>query len=327
MESRARERDEARRRWIRPLLLLLLLSLGISGCSNHYLLHPKTTPSEVREWSEEIVGGDLKARLIWARPAGKGPFPVVIVHPEARHVAKEMRGIIRSLAEEGFLAVAVDYQRRIRGSFRNTLFHWRDPEDVRLVIDHVRAQPQVDPRRIAAMGYSQGGVYSLLIAAEWPSMAAVVAYYPVTDFYAWLMDSERRGIGRLVLKGLKWAFKRKSGTSTDAELELYLERASPYRQAERIQAPVLLVHGDRDTTAPIAESEQMIARLRELGRHAELLRIEGAGHVFNFQDRRLASQAWETSLGWLRQHLGLDPSGPGQSTSGSQDATESRRLH
>lgn len=139
--------------------------LSLTACANHFVFHPKSDPPGVQTWGETVVRGKLLIRLEWARPAGEGPFAAVIVHPEAGHVAGEMRGVVRDLAKAGYLAVAADYRREKKGIYRQTLFTWRDPDDPRAVIDLVRRRPDVDPERIALVGFSQGGVYSLLIAA------------------------------------------------------------------------------------------------------------------------------------------------------------------
>jgi dipeptidyl aminopeptidase/acylaminoacyl peptidase len=98
-------------------------------------------------------------------------------------------------------------------------------------------------------------------------------------------------------------FRRSLGARNDAELSVLLGRASAMEQAEAIRAPVLLIHGDRDTSAPVAESERLAARLRELGREVELIVVPGAGHVFNFRSREKARPAWEATLRWLDSHV------------------------
>lgn len=228
---------------------------------------------------------------------GEGPFPAVIVHPEANHEAREMRGVLHSLAREGYLAVAADYRRREpNGLYRDSLFVWRHPDDPRRVLDLVRADPRVDPERIAGLGFSQGGVYSLLIAANTGQLGAVVAYYPLSDFETWLTEAAReRAVRRFVFRKIRQRLFQESGARDEGELRKVFRRASPLRQAERIKAPVLLIHGDRDTSAPLAESLRLQARLVELGREVDLLVVEDAGHVFNFKNREQARQAWEAS--------------------------------
>jgi dipeptidyl aminopeptidase/acylaminoacyl peptidase len=288
----------------RRLLVPFALAVVLGGCLNHFVYHPKKDPPSVTTRREQVVRGKLLIRLEWAEPEGPGPFPTVIVHPEANHVAAEMRGVVRDLAKAGYLAVAADYRREKRGVFRDTLFTWQDPDDPRAVLDLVLKNPRVDPERIGLIGFSQGGVYSLLIAAYTGKAKAVVAYYPVTDFAAWLDEAGQGHRGReLVFRLIRRHFRKQTGARDDAELREVLSRASAVQHAEKIKAPVLLVHGDRDRSAGLAESVRLQERLTELGREVDLLVIEDAGHVFNFRDREKARAAWEPTVAWLDRHL------------------------
>ena len=291
------------------LLLLILAGLFSTGCLNHFLVHPRSDPPEVESWSERVDRGDLRMRVVGARPVGEGLFPGVLVHPEANHEAREMRGIVRSLAREGYVAIAVDYKRRMEdGSYREPLFVWREPEDPLAAFEHLRGLPGVDTEKIGAMGFSQGGVYSLIIAAETEdrkpgAVDAVVAYYPVTDFVAWLDLEGKAGIERFVYRMVRKRFRQQAGVADDAELDRFLERASAMARAESIEAPVLLIHGDRDPTAPVSESRQLTDRLEALDHTVRLEVVEGAGHVFNFKQRSLAADAWSETVAWLDEYL------------------------
>ncbi len=284
---------------------LLAATVAVTpACLNHYVLHPEEDPLTVSTWDEEVVQGALRIRLEWVRPQGDGPFPAVLVHPEAGKEARQMTGILRSLALEGYLAVAADYYRLPDGKQKgSSLFAWSEPRDPTAVLDLVLARPDVDPRRIGAMGYSQGGVYSLLIAAHSSDVQAVVAYYPVTDFEAWLSNPDYSWGKRQFFKLVRRHFRKHSGAQTDEEFSESLAEASAFQQAEKLHAPVLLIHGDRDTSADIEESRRLAARLRELGREVELMEVEDAGHVFNFRDADKAWLAWEAALAWLDLHV------------------------
>ncbi|MEM7050056.1 MAG: alpha/beta fold hydrolase [Acidobacteriota bacterium] len=268
------------------------------GCISHYIIHPRQLPQDLEAWQEEREVAGLIMRFEWVLPAGEGPLPTVIVHPEANHFADEMRGILYSLAQRGYAAVAADY-RRANGE---TLFTWKRPEDARAVYEIVRQHPRVDGDRLGWMGYSQGGIYSLLIAARTPA-AAVVAYYPVTDFETWLEDAEGRGLRRLVFRAIRRYFRKKSGAESEEEYRRLLRQASPYHQAESITAPVLLIHGARDRSARLSESRRLAERLRELDREVRLVVLDDAGHVFNFRNQDKAARAWQEATAWLDRHL------------------------
>jgi dienelactone hydrolase len=270
---------------------------------NYYLIYPDHDPAGVVTWSEDVTRGALRMHLEWAQPPGAGPFPTVIVHPEGGGLAENMKGVTRDLAQHGYLAVAVDYQRLLDGKFRRNTFAWRSSSDPVAALELVRAQPQVDRERIAALGFSQGGIFSLLMSAHAPDIKTVVAFYPVTDFRKWF-DTERSDWGfRVAFRVIEWHFRRESGAATDEEFEEMLRLASPMTYVESLRAPILLVHGADDTSASVEESRRLERALVDRGRQVELIVIPGARHVFNFRQPEEGRRAWDATLDWLRKHL------------------------
>ena len=270
---------------------------------NHHLIHPREVPTQIQTWVEDVVQGPLAIHLEWARPAGSGPFPAVLVHPDGGSTAVQMRGVIWDLASHGYLVVAADYRRLLRGKYRRTLFPWRATAEVTAALELLRSHPLADPQRLAALGFSQGGVFSLLLAARVPEIKAVVAYYPVTDFAQWFAYHRPNPLQRLAFRVIRWHFRRQSEARNEAEFQAMLRQASPLSQAEDIVAPVLLIHGERDGAAPVEESQRLAAYLATLGREVELLVIEGGLHVFNFKQPEQATRAWQATLQWLARHL------------------------
>ena len=163
-----------------------------------------------------------------------------------------MSGVLWSLAEHGYIAVAADYRRKIDGDYRESLFPWREDSDVTAALDWIRADPRVDRSRIATLGFSRGGVFGLLIAARSPEVRAVVAYYPVTDFRHWLEREQPTAMRRFVWRRIDSYFRKQSGAKTEEEFEEMLSRASALDQAEAIRPPVLLVHGREAWDATLA---------------------------------------------------------------------------
>ncbi len=292
---------------IRPLIIVVALLLSACQLPNHYLIYPRQIPEQVIAWSEDFQSGQLLIHLEWARPAGSGPFPTVLVHPEGGKTALEMKGVIWDLASRGYVAIAADYKRLIDGEYRRNTFAWRENADVTAALELISDRAYVDQERIATLGFSQGGVFSLMIAAHAPDrIKAVVAYYPVTDFEYWLNKHRPNPIQRLVYRIIRWHFRRESGAETEEQFRKILRRASPLSHAELIRAPVLLIHGDRDKAASVEESRRLADRLAELGREVKLMVVPGAVHIFNFRQPEKATLAWEATLRWLGRHLRTD---------------------
>ena len=307
MSRMARVRDFAviNRAIVRTAILLLAGLASACQGPNHYLIYPHRTPPGVVTWSEEAKKGRLLIHLEWAKPDGSGLFPAILVHPEAGGTASDMRGVISNLAQHGYVAVAADYRRLIDGKYRRTLFPWRQQSDVTAALDIVQANPSVDTSRIATLGFSQGGVFSLLIAAHAPErIKAVVAYYPVTDFEGWLNPaSYPNPMRRFVYRMIRRYFRKQSGAQSEGEFIADLRRASPIDQVRTLRAPVLLIHGASDTSAPVSQSEQLAAALRGLGRQVHVIIIPNAGHVFNFKNKQEAIVTWNATLRWFDEYL------------------------
>jgi len=184
------------------------------------------------------------------------------------------------------------------------MFAWRSTGDLTLIMDATRAYPQVDQSRIGALGFSEGAVVSLLMAAHDPDrIKAVVAYYPITDFPHWYAG-ERSGLSaRAVFALARWQLRVESLAPNEDDFQSALRLASPVYMADLVRAPVLLVHGARDTLLPVEESERMAERLKAAGHTVELLVLPDAGRLFNFRQPDQASQAWQATLAWLDRYL------------------------
>ena len=76
---------------------------------------------------------------------------------------------------------------------------------------------------------------------------------------------------------------------------------SPIEQVKRIQAPVLLLHGDDDYRVPIENGERMRDALKKAGKPVEWVEIVDEGHGFS----RPASvlNYWRRVEAFLARHL------------------------
>ena len=171
--------------------------------------------------------------------------------------------------------------------------------DTRRAVRFIRqnaGEYSVDPNRIGVFGGSAGGQLALLLGTtadsgdpsaadtvlrESSRVAAVVAFFPPTDFSRWT--------NRLAFPA--------TATLTEVEVAQY----SPIRFASPGAAPSLIVHGDADTVVPMVEGETMHAALTKAGVPASFIRIEGAGHGFAGADLERVNAAM---VQWFERHLG-----------------------
>jgi dipeptidyl aminopeptidase/acylaminoacyl peptidase len=245
---------------------------------------------------ESFDGREIPGWL--ARPEGEPPadgWPAVVwVHGgPVGQTRPNFRPEMQMLLAQGF-AVLMPNVRGSSGYGRA----WCKSDDQEKRLDSVAdlvagrtwlaGQTGIDPRRIGVMGQSYGGFMVLSAITEYPELwRAAVDYYGIADFATMLA-----GTGN-------WRRDHRAAEyGDDPELFAHI---SPIHRAQRITAPLLVLHGMRDPRVPIGESEQIVAALRRLGRPVEYLVFDYAGHGFVRTEVRV--RAYEAVAGFFRRYL------------------------
>ncbi|NJO13146.1 MAG: S9 family peptidase [Gammaproteobacteria bacterium] len=154
-------------------------------------------------------------------------------------------------------------------------------DDVSDGVQALVAEGVADPRRICIVGASYGGYAALAGAAFTPDLyACAVSVNGVSDLPNYLGYIVKRG-GTESDQLAYW--KDHIGLATDPLVIGY----SPSRAADKIRAPILLLHGEDDTVVPIAQSEYMQRAMERVGKSASLVRLPGEDHYLSRSETRL----------------------------------------
>jgi dipeptidyl aminopeptidase/acylaminoacyl peptidase len=230
-----------------------------------------TEPEHVRY--PTFDGREIPA-LFYPSPKGGSAPCVVFVHggPEGQY-RPTFQPVVQYLASAGFAVLAPN----VRGStgYGKTYMHLDDVEkrmdsvaDLAHAVAWLRDTGRADPHRIAVYGGSYGGFMVLAALTTYPALwAAGVDLVGIANFVTFL---ENTGPWRRHLREAEYGSLAKN--------RAFLEEISPINKVDRIRAPLLVIHGANDPRVPISETEQMVARLRELGRTVEFLRLDDEGH-------------------------------------------------
>ncbi|GAA3674354.1 S9 family peptidase [Arthrobacter ginkgonis] len=143
------------------------------------------------------------------------------------------------------------------------------------VTEHVVAAGWADPKRVAAMGGSAGGLLMGAVLNLAPQLyAAVVAQVPFVDALTSILDPE------LPLSALEW--EEWGNPIEDPEVYAYMRSYSPYDNVEAAAYPkVAAVTSFNDTRVLYVEPAKWVQKLRELttGPAPIVMKIEmEAGH-------------------------------------------------
>ena len=149
--------------------------------------------------------------------------------------------------------------------------------DVLAAAGHLVARGLADPARIVVTGRSYGGYLTLASLVFSPGVfAAGVDVCGMSDLVTFYRDTE------------PWiaaaAVSKYGHPERDRAL---LEEISPLASIDRVEVPLLVVHGEHDTNVPIGEARQVVATLRALDRPVAYLELPSEGHVFRRAESRL----------------------------------------
>ena len=146
-----------------------------------------------------------------------------------------------------------------------------EAEDLKAVVEAARSWTFIDPERIWLHGGSQGGMVAAITATMLPEkIAGLVLAYPAFI----IPDQLHKDFASLedVPETFTYIGWIKVG-------KIYAEDAwnyDVYHEIGAYKGPVLILHGDSDTTVPMSYSE----RAQKVYQNAELDVIEGGGHEF-----------------------------------------------
>ena len=246
-------------------------------------------------------GMQLHGYLTLPPNRGDGKLPLVLLpHGGPHAIADEwfFDKDAQFLASRGYAVLQVNF----RGSggrgpaFETAGYRQWGGRMIDDLVDGVRwitAQGTVDEKRICSFGISFGAYAAMMTAVRAPELVkCAVGYAGVYDLPMIYdePDAKRRG------KAYQYYLKVLGQDM--AELNAY----SPTRLADKLAAPVLLVHGGADEVTPPAQADAMRAALVKAGRPPEWFYVSGEGHGFYAEKNRQAF--YEKLEAFLTKHIG-----------------------
>jgi dipeptidyl aminopeptidase/acylaminoacyl peptidase len=201
------------------------------------------------------------------------------------------------VAEAGMAFLSVDfrgstgYGRDFRWANRGEWGH-ADAQDVIDAARWATTQPWCDGR-LAHYGASYGGYLTLCVLTEEPSLwRAGIDLYGDSE----IAESYRHGdrLGRIDLE-------RMMGKPDDPEAAGAYRRGSPLYLAERIEAPLLILHGRKDKRVVPLMTEKIIEGLEIESKHYQVHWYDDEAH--GWQKRENRRDAWKRCIDFLKRHV------------------------
>jgi pimeloyl-ACP methyl ester carboxylesterase len=252
--------------------------------------------------------------------------------------------IAGTLADAGFLVVRYDKrgigQSGGRAESANLLDY---AEDLRAAVKVLERRKDVDRKRIAAIGHSEGGTVVLIAAAKDKRIAAVaVLGTPGMTGADIVLAQQQRLLNRSAMsaedkqkkvdaqkrihdavisgKGLELLAPEVRRAVDNAEYQSLLV-ADPVKIVAGVRQPLLIVQGDLDTQVEPSNADRLeaLARTRKNAQPVEVVKIPGVNHLLvsaatgevdeypTLRDKHVSPAVTQAIVTWLKKTLSAAP--------------------
>ena len=241
-----------------------------------------------------------------------------------------------AMADAGFLAVRYDKRGFGQSGGRAESATIQDyAEDVRSVVRWLLQRKDVDPKRIAVIGHSEGAWVALLAAARERRITAVASLAgPSTTGAELVLEQQQQSLDLLkltpqerqqkvelqkqiqsaVLTGRGWeGVSKDERRAADTPWFQSLLTYDPAKVLKDVKQPLLFVHGELDKQIPVAHADRLadLARKQSDSKSVDVVVVRGVNHLLvpaitgeiseyaSLPDRNVSKNVSGTLTAWL----------------------------
>ena len=234
-------------------------------------------------------------------PKGEPPFPLVVFPHGGPHVAEFITfdPWAQMLANHGYLVLQPQY----RGSqnygidFYKASFDKRSEAGRKMQDDKdagalfLIEQGLADPDRVAMGGWSYGGYASLIATTREPQIyQCAVAGAAVAD---------------PIMQVNNYRYQLE-GTQKLEQLGTWLDAVSPTDIADKVNIPLLLVHGDADARVSLDHVTKFRKKLDDFEKDYEYIELKNAAHFYSTLNYRHREDFYGAMLRFFKEDCGPD---------------------
>jgi dipeptidyl aminopeptidase/acylaminoacyl peptidase len=232
------------------------------------------------------------------------PQPLIVFAHQGVHANSDTRDahVFREFLQQGYSIISPDYRGSTgygRQFYEQIDYGGREVDDVYLAGQWMlETYPFLDPKRVGIVGWSHGGLITLMNIFQHPQAYAVAyAGVPSSDLVA-RMGYEPPGYAQL------FSAPYHIGKTVREDPAEY-RRRSPVTHAKELQTPLLIHTTTNDEDVNYLEVEHLIQALKAEGKQFEYKVYQDApgGHYFNRTDTKFAKDSRREIYNFLARYL------------------------
>lgn len=245
---------------MRVVLFLVLVSLLATPVRSQAQSGP--------QWIDVEGAQGAKLRAAVYRPAGNGPFPVVVVLHGSTGGRQALVDWGADFARAGFVTLVGCW----RAGFicpQGPYIRIQARKNAIALIDAGKRIPGARADRVGLVGWSSGGGLAAALASSGANVQAVVSV---------------------------------AGSFREELVSVPKDEPSALSLVQDLRAPLLILHGTSDSAEPVQTSREYEARARQLGKTVEAYYIDGGNHFMLFHPK-FKDEVLRRSVGFLNKYL------------------------
>jgi len=168
-----------------------------------------------------------------------------------------------------------------------------DMWDVMSGVDALIAKGIVDPSRMGAMGWSEGGYISAFLTTHTDRFKAISVGAGISDWVTYYVNTDITPFTRQYLHGTPWD-----------DPEVYA-KTSPITTIKQAKTPTLIQQGSNDKRVPVPDSYELYRGLQDHGVPSRLILYKGFGHGVNKPKSQRA--LLEANRDWFSFYIWNEP--------------------
>lgn len=217
-----------------------------------------------------VYSGTARNQWTWPRP----------ISLLQQMMASQGEYIIVQTDLRGSVGYGVEFREAFQGDWGGG-----DLDDLHSTVDYLKTLPYVDPQRIGIWGNSYGGMMVLFALFERPGLfAAGIAGSPAIDPFYFTQNDQH--------------LSRRPQTHPEI-----FARSSLLTRGDRLEDPLLIIHGLHDDIVPFKTTVDLLERLMLQGKDFEMIVPPQSGHWWAYPEH-YAVHTFRRFMQFFEQHVG-----------------------
>lgn len=221
--------------------------------------------SRVKICTYDYISDGNTIEAVSFQPLDKGPFPGLLLIPGYQGNAMTYLPLAIVLAHQGFASLSVAQPGFGKSQGKPDFVGPNTIKALTKGFKKFQHEPYVDENKMGIFGGSRGAMAASLMTVQLKDVKAAVFAAGIYDF--------KKAYDEIKIEGIRENMLSETRMTSDA-----IRRRSSILKMQKLNCPVLILHGEKDENVPVSQAILLRDRLIELRKDFEIELFPNAKH-------------------------------------------------